>query len=797
MPATLRRRRTKARQAETKRAFAPTSGPKSLDKVTRTVRATIATDTPVRIIDWEAGEEVDEVLIPAGMEIPDRMRLRVDHNRYRSKDVIGRVFDFEITDTAVNATLRFSRAADVQEIFDRVIDGDLDAVSVGARYSMRDTIRIEPGKSKTYNGLTYTATDVPMLLVTRWIPSETSVVDEGADPRAVIRSKRATELRTANKRKVNSTNRSRERTSRQDQHSTQGHDEMPATLRNKQKRKVTERKAASAKIRDNKGPSNARRTQRRQVARSVAADTIGGSEDPDDDDDSADDESPSEPVRSEKRADRSKQSPSKAPAPDVSNDDVIVRDRRRAAKIMELGRDMPRQLVERAISEGWSVSRAGKAFFEHLQSGSAKPVGQSGDGFERAPAGHIARGASIESLQAAVIMRSGISLQSKAFATDAAQILFERMNMSWLYEFNRDIADNGKSDAERFVEVGRRFRTDSAVRTCERILALRGKSIPDDVEMLVQRSFSISYMPRVFGALVAAGMIQGYAEFKDSTIGWVAETEWKDFRDNQPIGIDAGQGLRKHQRGTKAKEVGFTDFGDKYQLARYTGVFTMDEMDIIDDQIGANQMIPTEMGKMAARLRPDLVYAVLHTNAAMADTVALFHSSRNNLLASTGMTIDGLAAAEAKIAVQTVAAGQGKTRSLNMTAAHVVCPRTLRAKAKQVTGSTKVVTGNTTQQGDMNPHEGEYVVHSDARLDNGVVDPRIDTQVAGATDAWYLTAEIGNAPLQIGYRTGTGRAPQVRTKQLNEPGTWGLAWDVVHDIGIGVLNPRSIVKVTA
>ncbi len=47
--------------------------------------------------------------------------------------------------------------------------------------------------------------------------------------------------------------------------------------------------------------------------------------------------------------------------------------------------------------------------------------------------------------------------------------------------------------------------------------------------------------------------------------------------------------------------------------------FTADEMDFIDDRLGAILRVPIEMGRAARRVRPDLVYSILIENPALAD----------------------------------------------------------------------------------------------------------------------------------------------------------------------------------
>jgi hypothetical protein len=783
------------------RAAAAATGPKTLDNSARTVRAVIATDTPVRIRD-DLGNgtygEVDEVLIPTGMVEPTKMRLRLDHNVYASRGVIGSVYDFAIGPRTIEATLRFSRAADVEEIFTRVVEGNLDSVSIGATYRMRDTVTLQPGQSQKINGITYAASDVPMRIVQRWTPDETSVVDTPADPRAVIRSK---QIRTTNKRHPQLDQRL------PDSGPITTGESM--TVRNKR----GERRTA--------GPKNeaGKRARRNAVAEPTTIDDTApnGSIDDTAAFDDGDVETQRDFHYSENRergartaeqtrveaqlaemtarADRRAGTNATADQIEAARRD----ERQRVSRIRELGSGQPDELVTRAINDGLSPEQFGLAVLERMRGESAgHRTSQSGDGVNRAPAAHVARSATVESLQAAILLRAGIRLDNPAFASEQARVILERNHIGWLHQFNRDIAERGNTDAEQIADVGRRYSSDSAARTCERMLDMTTKDgAPNDVEEIVSRSFSSPYMPRVFGAIVSVGLVQGYMEYPDSTVGWTSEADWADFRNNQPIGIDATQGLRRHTRGTEAKDVDFADYGEAYAVQRYTGRFVLDEQDIIDDTVGANQTMPTQMGAMAARLRPDLVYALLQANGNLADGVALFHSSRGNVVTTNALSLDNLGKAEAAMASQTVKSKSGVARPLNLMAGWLVVPRALRPLGKQIVSSASVVHGNTTQTGNINPFAGDYQLRSDARLDLGVVNPLTEVKTTGSATTWYLAEQSGQQAIQIGYRRGTGRAPQIRVRPLMQPGQFGLGWDIAHDVGVGVIKAAALVRCTA
>ncbi len=784
------------------------SAPKTLDQTSRTIQATITTDTPVRIYDWSSDEYVDEILTPRGMQESEQgVQLRDNHRSWSTDAVVGSVGNFQISDRSVEATLEFSSADDVQPLFVRVSEGHLRGVSIGGSYSSKDYTQVQPGKSMMIEGRKYTATDVPLRVVTRWTIDEVSIVVRGADRNALTRGKSAskTKIRTKRETEANSNVAFRSPQNR-DQRGDLKDIKMKWSVRALaflRKQGLDAKATPSAIVSFARGLNESQRTKLVQLQPEVE-DVLRSEEDPsdDDDDDSEVDPKPSKTKRSEPKKPKNAQRSVVEDDLDTEeefndHETAILAERRRIAAIRrEASDDIPAELVNRAIDQGWTVDQACRRFYQHIQRQSRPPI-DNGDRRERAPAGHVASGPSVESLQAAVLMRHGYNLENPHFATEQAQTVFERSSLGWLFQFNRDIQGGGNSERERILEVGRRYRNDNALRTCERILSIRGKgSVPTHPDLIIERSFGTSYLPRVFGAIISVGMIQGFMSYQDSTLGWTSEADWNDFRDNQPIGIDSNSSLKLHVRGTTAKDVEFSDFGEKYKVNRFCGKFTLDDQDIIDDVVGSNQQMPSQMGILAASLRPDLVYAVLMANAALTDTVALFHSSRGNVVTTNALSIAGLTAAEAAMAVQKVTDKSGNSKALNMRAGWLVVPRSLRGTGKSITTSTNVVSGSTTPIAERNPHDGEYMMRSDARLDVGVVDPRTNLFVAGSATKWFIAEQTGQQTLQVGFRRGTGRAPQVRTMRLSQPGQWGLGWDVVHDIGVGVVTPRGMVQST-
>lgn len=162
--------------------------PTTVDRESRTIRAILSTDYPVRLYDYGTDTVIDEVLLPGGMRIEgDSITLLESHNHYNVRAVLGSI-DSLTRNGSVEGRLVFSSATDVEPIWTRVAEGHLRNLSIGATYTRNDYIEILPGKSRSIGGMTYTAEDVSKRLVRRWTLFEGSLVVFGADPNAHTRS---------------------------------------------------------------------------------------------------------------------------------------------------------------------------------------------------------------------------------------------------------------------------------------------------------------------------------------------------------------------------------------------------------------------------------------------------------------------------------------------------------------------------------------------------------------------------------------------------------------------------------
>ncbi|MCU1324658.1 MAG: peptidase [Bryobacterales bacterium] len=167
-----------------------------------------------------------------------------------------------------------------------------------------------------------------------------------------------------------------------------------------------------------------------------------------------------------------------------------------------------------------------------------------------------------------------------------------------------------------------------------------------------------------------------------------------------------------------------TDAKETYALGTYGKIFAINRQTLIDDDLGAFTRIPESMGRAGRRMESDIVWGVVTANAAMADSIALFHASHANLTGSgTAISVASLGVGVSAMRLQT---GLGGIGVLNLEPKHLVVPVALTAIAKQYVAATTIVY---TKGSDFNPYNGTMDVISEPRLD------------AASATAWYLFAD--------------------------------------------------------
>jgi hypothetical protein len=143
------------------------------------LRLVLATENPVRVWDWEDWEIVDEVLRMDGLQFNGQVPLLNSHNRNEARSVVGSIRNLEVSGDRLEGTAYFAsndEASAIRELYD---EGHLTDFSIG--FQADEVMRIKRGETTTISGRKYTG---PIRIVTKATVKEGSAVAIGADDQA-------------------------------------------------------------------------------------------------------------------------------------------------------------------------------------------------------------------------------------------------------------------------------------------------------------------------------------------------------------------------------------------------------------------------------------------------------------------------------------------------------------------------------------------------------------------------------------------------------------------------------------
>lgn len=810
-------------------ARAATVQPDSFDAASRSVTAVLSTPIAVRVYDWANDRQIDEVLLPWGCRPVEHVMFLDRHNEYDNMAVIGSVEEINPDNADVTGKLVFSSSPDVEPLFIRVKEKHLRSVSIGGDYSMENTVEIAPGRSRKFRDLTLTATDVPMVVARIWELQHVGLVQRGADADALIRE------RNQKNQRQNATRKNTRHNSELNTAMPNTESDEPSNPSGKHAMRFSTRalkylqdcglpvganKSATLRFCNELSPTklqtlfNRDRNAAKILERSAS--NGGGVATADDDDseidtESEDTESQEEGTETVTRSTKPRAASSRRAKEGLSDGGrsrgtgsrssdnessavAIERERQRVKAIRELATpEIPEKLINRACDDGLTIEETRELFYDKLKSLSrtSTPRRDQNAATGMGAAIHTRRNVGLAALQGGLMLRYGIDLDSPRLQSRQGQAMLSR-DAKWLVRANKALKakETLRDEDARALDEAHRYQHCSMQDVCRQFLKATGQRVSSNPEEVRRAAFSSLDLPKAFGPVVLYQILQGYMSIADTTQGWVKRRDWSDFRMNDMLGVDPSSRLKPHTRNTQAPQISLAERSARYALSRMVGMFQLDEMDIINDRLGITQDLASTLGKLAGEVPIDLVYAWLLSNSLSADGVATFHASHNNLLTGLAFTPDNIETLEGTMGAQTYPQADGTVKPINMKAGWLIVARSKRLKAKKYLTSVT----RTDSQGNDNALNGEFRYVADQRLDTGVVHPITGAWVAGAPKGWFMAEENGEYGLEIGYRQGTGRAPQTRAYSLNQPGQWGMAWDVNMDVGIGQGDYRGLAQ---
>jgi ribosomal protein S25 len=268
------------------------------------------------------------------------------------------------------------------------------------------------------------------------------------------------------------------------------------------------------------------------------------------------------------------------------------------------------------------------------------------------------------------------------------------------------------------VEHAREFLSSSGVN-------VRGMSRD---EIATRALHSTSDFPEVLAAVTGKTLRQAYDAYTRTYVPFCRQVLATDFKAMHRVQLGEAPQLVKVNEGGEFKRGTLAEGRESYRVETYGRVVAVTRQVLINDDLDAFTRIPAMYGTAIATLESDVVWGIILANAAMSDSIALFHQNHGNLAnPATALSVTAIGAARAAMARQT---GLDKKTILNVRPAYLIVPASLELAAEQLVAQNLV------------PAQTGNVVPSSIRTLTPISEPRLD---AASLTAWYLAAN----PAQI------------------------------------------------
>lgn len=657
-----------------------------------TLTAVIASEHPVERWDEQRKEVVREILLTDGMEFRDgknQLPIVDSHDRGTVRNVLGSIRNIQIQGDEVVGQPMFARDANSQEAMMKVVDGHINDFSITA--DPLEIVEVPRGKTGQFGERFI---EGPANVVTRWQPTDASLVAAGADVRSKVR--RSYELSKGIARAMTA--------------------EAIAKLVEKgMPSDLTDPEQIMAWVLGNLSASD----------QSSVTSTMGemeyaeGNMKPE--------EEPIENMDGEMTEEVKKAKPAATKTRSLDRSSILATERKRIKEINALGEkaNIERTVVDRWISEGISLELVREKVIERMAANATSTGTSAGADIRVTASGDDKFMAAI---QDGILMRcqrsSGVkrSLVGEKPADGA-----EDFSSGRLSRIAEEILRRAGVQTHRFStpDIAR------AVMGNRRVLERMG--IRRDSPYHTTGSFVNLLLNVANKSLLAA-----YDESPFTWNLWARQGEsTDDLKAITRTRFSEAPDLDDIPEGKEYPEAGMSDSKESYAVAKKGKMFTVSWETIVNDDLGALSRVPAMFGNAARRTQNKKVYEVLTANALMGDGYALFSSSH-----ASGDNTSGAAAAPS---VTTLNAGFTKMRlqkGLTTDAVLGLIPRFLIVPVAYEATALEIV--NSISYNAANNNEGVKNLYGPTGPRNLTVigEPTLD---AASSTTWYLAAD----PMQI------------------------------------------------
>lgn len=288
---------------------------------------------------------------------------------------------------------------------------------------------------------------------------------------------------------------------------------------------------------------------------------------------------------------------------------------------------------------------------------------------------------------------------------------------------------------------------------------------------------STSDFPLILANVINKTLRAGYQAAPRTFMPFVRVSQISDFKEVSRTQLGDAPKLSlvgehgEFQRGSVAEGA------EKYKLKSYGKIIGLTRQVIINDDLGAFTRIPEMFGRSAADLESEIVYGILNDNAALSDSIALFHASHSNL--GTGARVTTTALSEAREAMRLqkgLSAESLEAMFINIMAKYLIVAPEYETEAEQILSSTMI------------PNQSSNVSVFANKLQL-IVEPRISLNT---TYPWFVAADPSQVDtIEVGYLQGQ-EGVFIEMKEGFEVD--GLEIKARHDFAAKAIDYRGLFK---
>lgn len=263
-----------------------------------------------------------------------------------------------------------------------------------------------------------------------------------------------------------------------------------------------------------------------------------------------------------------------------------------------------------------------------------------------------------------------------------------------------------------------------------------GRSDRGNAMEMVGRALTTSDLPYILANVANKSLFAGWEDAEETWRTWCDTGSVSDFKTHYSPRLSEGDDLDEIPDKGKYKYGERAESQESYSIATYGKLEAITRQTIINDDMDALIMIPRSHGEMAARKVGDLPYAVLTANAAMGDSVALFHATHANLAGTAGApAMATMAECDKKMGTQKDLRAK---RRLNIRPVYILMPYALKGnsevffQSERFADSDTVATDSSLAATRKNIYSGDVFQR--------IYDGRLDDD---STTAWYAATAKG------------------------------------------------------